>query len=161
MTAALSPMEKNVDLTLNLVKVVISAIAGAGIGVFFRDVVKPWFEQLFYEPLSLKRQWKGILRWEDSGDHEIRVTLNKRGYSVSGRLRFTSGIHKGKEYKLVGRFSHLTLSFIYKPIKKDQISQSSATFILLDETDLLRGCFAYRSKGSTEIGSVPCDLEPA
>jgi hypothetical protein len=139
-----------------LAKVAMSGAAGAVALQLWKKLVKPAFEQYFQEPLKLHREWSGTIHWTEPGDHDIYMNIKKVGFSVSGTLLFTSGKYKGRKYKLTGRFAHLTLTFTYEPVNREQISQGSGTFLLREETDQLIGYIAYHARTDNVIETVPC-----
>lgn len=145
-------------VVLDLAKAAVGACAGAAFALLFRKVLKPAFEQLFLEKRRLRRDWTGVIRWPDVGEHTLQVSLRKLGYTVSGRLLFTTGVHQGKAYRLTGRFAHGTLTFTYWPVDAASVSQGSGTFLLLNDGERLAGAFAYHGQTSNAVETIACEL---
>lgn len=145
------------DIIANL-----AAAAIGGIVVFsWERLIYPLFVQAFREPTKLASEYAGLLDFGRGPHHKISIRLNKRGYRITGTLRFTEGRHQGKEYALAGRYWHGLLTFTYWPLDQSSTSQGTATFQRLRDGTVLRGQFAYYSQDADQVSSVLCELRPA
>ena len=135
-----------------------SAAIGAAATPILKDFVYPWLIELLREPTKLRSTYTGTIKWEDVGDHKMSVRLRKLGYKISGSILFVEGKHKGKEYKLTGRYSHGLLTFTYQSKDSASTSQGSGTFQRLRDGELFSGYFAYFGQSAGQVETVHCDL---
>ena len=143
------------DLAINL----LAAAIGGIVVLMWQRLVVPSFIEYFREPTKLAPEYRARLDFGRGPHHEIRVSLQKRGYTVHGRLRFTEGSHRGKEYPLAGRYYHGLLTFVYWAADKDSTSQGAVTVQRRKDGQLLVGCIAYYSQEQDSVATVPVKFE--
>jgi hypothetical protein len=111
--------------------------------------IEPWCEDKVYKDIEIKGQWN--ITSIEVPERKERITLHRKGRSITGEISCTGGPDDGKLYDFEGSFYNGILTGTYTARNKSALDRGTYTLMLTKNGTEFHGSAAYYDDEASEI----------
>jgi len=124
---------------------------------FWRNVVRPWYENTVYRDAKIEGRWEAIA----TIDHqEVRRLwkISRQGHRIEADIVSTSGFDEGESFRMTGTFKNLLLTGSYNPTDSSRTDRGTYTLQLIEDGQRFKGYIVHYSRRESKVMTGKYDL---